>query len=297
MSSRLAFGAAFSLLLLGSAPALADETKACVAASDQAQQLRDEGKLKDAREQMLLCARDVCPGAVRKDCSAWLTALEASLPSVVIGAQDAKHNDLIRVTVTLDGKPLLTSLDGRAMAIDPGPHKLRAEAEGQTPVEQTVLIREGEQRRVISIQFPAPGGAAPVAPVEKAGPKVPETPAPPETTPAPTRVPVASVVVAGIGVLGLGSFAYFGITGKSDLSKLRDSCGVTHTCPQADVDATHNKLLVADISLAASVLALGVATGLFFAGRHAPAKKAAAALQVGGFPLGKGAGAAVSGTF
>jgi hypothetical protein len=296
MTARWVTAAALSLVWLWSAPAQADDTRACLVASEQAQQLRDEGKLKKAREQMLICARDACPGAIRKDCSSWLTALEVSLPTIVISAQDANRKDLIRVQVSLDGKPLVSSLDGRAMTIDPGPHTLRFEAAGQKPVEQTVLIREGEHRRVVSIQFPAQGAGEDKT-AEKGSSSPPETPA--ETPgPTPTRVPVAAVVVGVVGLLGMGSFAYFGITGKNDLATLHKTCGVTHTCPQGDVDATHNKLLAADISLAAGVLALGVGTGLFFGLRSsakAPAK--AAVLTVGAFPVRKGAAGVIGGSF
>ena len=299
MTARWGAAAALSLVLLWGAKAHGQDTRACLVASEQAQKLRDEGKLKQAREQMLICANDACPGAVRKDCSGWLTALEASMPTIVISAQDANRKDMIRVQVSLDGKPLVSSLDGRAMTIDPGPHTLRFEADGQKPVEQTVLIREGEHRRVVSIQFPAESAAT--AGDKGSSPPPPETPGPtpaPATTPAPTRVPVAAVVVGVVGLLGLGSFAFFGITGKNDLAKLRATCGVKHTCTQGDVDATHNKLLAADISLAAGVLALGVGTGLFFALRSpakAPAK--AAVLTVGAFPVRKGGAATIGGSF
>ena len=51
--------------------ARADDKEQCVAASEQAQTLKDEGKLRAARSQLLACARDVCPGIVRKDCDKW----------------------------------------------------------------------------------------------------------------------------------------------------------------------------------------------------------------------------------
>src|SRR6185369_11120608 len=111
MTARWAAVAVLSLGWLWSNGALGDERRACLEASDKAQQLRDDGKLKAAREQMLICARDACPEAVRKDCSGLLTALEASMPSIVLGAQDANRKDVINVQVSLDGKPLVSSLD------------------------------------------------------------------------------------------------------------------------------------------------------------------------------------------
>src|SRR4051794_33678226 len=73
------------------------ETKACLAASDQAQQLKDERKLVKAREQALACSKDSCPGPVRKDCLQWLQTIDASLPSIVINARDG-GKDITNVT-------------------------------------------------------------------------------------------------------------------------------------------------------------------------------------------------------
>lgn len=278
-------------LSVGGAAARADDKLACVSAAAQAQQLRDEGKLKQAREQMLLCARDTCPQAIRKDCSALLTALDASLPSIVLSAQDANKLDLIRVRVSIDGKPFTDSLDGRAISIDPGPHLLRFEVEGQKPVEQRVLIREGEQRRTVTVQFPAPSAPAGT---EAAPPgTAPGTP-PSDSTRIP--VPIAPIVLGSVGLVALGSFATFGILGKNELATLHATCGVTHSCLSSEVDATRSKLIAADVSLGVSVIAIGIATGLLiYRSVSAPAKTAA--IRAGAFPVAGGAAAAVGGRF
>ncbi|MFS8069891.1 MAG: hypothetical protein ACMG6S_26295 [Byssovorax sp.] len=242
--------------------ARADEVRACVAASEQAQLRRDEGKLKLAREQMLMCARESCPAPVRKDCAAWLAALDASVPTIVLSAQDEGKHDLFDVDVSLDGVALQNPLDGKAIPVDPGPHTLRFEARGRPPVEERVLVREGEKRRAVSVHLPAsPGSGAGSA-------------EPGATTAAP-RVPMASIVLGGVGVAALGSFAAFGILGKNQLATLRETCGTTRTCAEADVDAARVKLIVADVSLGVAVASLGVATVLFFT-HGAKAKEAAA---------------------
>src|SRR5580765_5052723 len=71
-----------------------DDKKACIASSEKAQQLRADGKLLASRQELLVCARDVCPGVVRKDCAKWLGELEDALPSIVLGAKDGKGHDL-----------------------------------------------------------------------------------------------------------------------------------------------------------------------------------------------------------
>ena len=251
----------------GGGAARADEVRACVAASEQAQLRRDEGKLQQARAQMLVCARESCPAPVRKDCAAWLAALDASVPTIVLSAQDEGKHDLFEVEVSLDGAPLKNPLDGKAIPVDPGPHTLRFEARGRPPVEERVLVREGEKRRTVTVQLPT-GPASPGSGAGSAEPSAPPA--------SPSRVPVASIVLGGVGVAALGSFAAFGILGKNQLATLHETCGVTHTCAEADVDAARTKLIVADVSLGVSVVALGVATVLFFT--HGAKAKGAAAV-------------------
>ena len=284
---RAAAVGALGVAALSTGSAHADEKAACVAASEQGQQLRDQGKPKDARDQFALCARDVCPGAVRKDCADWLAGVQASMPTIVLAAVDAEQHDLVAVRVSIDGKPAVTSLDGKAMPIEVGPHTLLFEAEGLPSVEVSVVAHEGEQRRLVSAHFAKKPALVP-------GPALPSTLPPPP--PAPGRaVPVAPIVLGSLGVVALGAWATLGILGKNELSNLHATCGVTHTCAQSDVDATKHKLLGADISLGTAIVAVGVATGLLVA--HLRAAPPAAALRVEALPLAKGGGAALSGAF
>ena len=55
----------------------ADEVAVCVKASEQAQSLKDEGKLKRAREQLLICSRDALPEKI----PAWLVSSQAKKAS------------------------------------------------------------------------------------------------------------------------------------------------------------------------------------------------------------------------
>src|SRR5580700_9118420 len=80
--------------------ALADEKEACVAASDQAQTLRDDGKYRAARAQLLVCSRDVCPAIVRRDCEKWLAPIdpgEHTFRYEAPGAAPVEQHAVIRV--------------------------------------------------------------------------------------------------------------------------------------------------------------------------------------------------------
>src|SRR5208282_6086778 len=74
--------------------AFADDKQDCIAESEAGQDKKLRGNLREAREQLLICARDVCPAIVRQDCTQWLTEIIAALPSVVVGARDWQGHDL-----------------------------------------------------------------------------------------------------------------------------------------------------------------------------------------------------------
>ena len=270
-----------------------DEKEICVAASDQAQTLRDENKFRRAREALLTCARDACPGIVRKDCEKWLAELDSSYPSIVIGARDARGRDVLGVRVLLDGAVLTERLDGKPMLIEPGEHFLRYESAGTVPFQERVVIRVGEKNRALTVQLqpaaspasePSPATASADATPAAASSDASATPAPRSEAPGErTRSPALALVFGGIGVAALGSFAYFGVTGKADINELRSSCA-PH-CEQSQVDDAKRKLLIADISLGVGIVGLAAATWVFLAQSASPSP-AASALDVRALPGG-----------
>jgi hypothetical protein len=267
MKRRLAMGSAVLLALLASAPgARADDREACATAAEQAQQLRDEGAFRKARDRMITCSRDVCPAPIKRDCLQWLGELDKSAPSVVVGAR-VNDRDVTDVKVTLDGELVAERLDGKPIAVDPGEHTFTFEHAGQT-VEEKVLIRTGEKNRPLNVKLK--GGAEPPPPPGG-------TTAPPPVTDDGGGSLVPALVAGGIGVVALGSFAFFGLSGKSAVDDLQ-SC--KPRCAESDVDSARTKLIVADISLAVGVVALGVATYLFITRPKASAKVETTGLRV-----------------
>jgi hypothetical protein len=188
--------------LAAEVPARAD-VKACLGAHEKGQQARSSGRLREAREQFLVCAADGCPGAVRTDCARWADDLSNRLPTIVIGAKDRGGRDLFDVKVSLDGTPLVEKLDGKSILIDPGPHTLKFEAAGMPTVSQKVLVKEGDRARPVEIVFeggaPAPTRAKPETAAGPA-PKAPEPPA--EKSSGAGVLPWILVGVGGVGVVG-----------------------------------------------------------------------------------------------
>lgn len=275
----------FGALCLASPPVRADTTKqACVQAYVDAQRLRKADKLSEARQKLELCADDACPAAVKKDCKAWVDENERDQPTLALSALDLDGKKTITVRVLLDGVSVGDQLPSSPIKVDPGAHKLRFEAEGLEPIEIEVSLQKGEKAREVLADFSKQKKAEPSTPAAHAetGHRVQVTR---------DETPVLVYVLGGVGVLGVASFAYFGTTGKSEEDELADTCAPN--CSQSKVDAAHQKMLIADISLGVGAVALGAAAYLYFT----RPKQAESATVVGFTPLGRGGAAFVGGRF
>jgi hypothetical protein len=224
--------------------AYAQEDKAaCRKAFEQAQTLRDEGKLSAAREQMLMCSR-VCPAGFAKLCDTWVLDVEKALPTIVIRAVDEDGQDLSNTEATLDGKNV--KLDGKSVAIDPGAHALKLSAPTRPPIEKEIVVAQGEKNRVIVVTIPS----------EKK-----------KAVPPPARVesspPTAAYVVTGIGIAALGGFAYFGLSADARHRELVNGCSKTASCSADDRDRVIRDWRIADAFLVSSVVLVGVGAYLY----------------------------------
>ncbi len=229
------------------------DKQVCVQAYDKAQTLRQDDELVASREQLLLCARGVCPGFIRKDCAMWLTEVDASMPTVVLSVKDAAGEDMLDVTVTVDGELLVTQIDGKAVSVDPGIHTFRFEAEGREPIEKDLVIHEAAKNRMIEVQFVAGDGATGDGGGASGGSGSVDLDDASES-------PAMAYVFGGIGLAGLGAFAYFGSQYDGKLDDM-DAC--KPNCPQAEADDASTTRTMAFVSAGVGVVSLGVATYLF----------------------------------
>jgi hypothetical protein len=83
-------------------------------------------------------------------------------------------------------------------------------------------------------------------------------------------------VLGAVGLLGLGGFAYWGVTAENQVQNLRTTCAPN--CSTSSVNAARQNEVVADVSLAVGLTALGIGTWLLFA--QAPPKPGDAAVGV-----------------
>src|SRR6185312_8400136 len=141
----------FIVLALALAPSMARAAgaDACIAAHEEGQVLRKQGKLLEARQRLVSCANDACPAMIRGECTTLAANVEGELPSVVFATVNGKGEDVDGATVRVDGgEPL--ALDGRAVSLDPGSHRFFFEAPGGLSHESTVVLREAVRLRRIS---------------------------------------------------------------------------------------------------------------------------------------------------
>ena len=272
---------------VASADDRADEKRACVSASTTGQTDRDEGRLLDARGQFLRCARDSCPDIVRKSCSAWLSALDPRIPSVVVRVVDRDGHHLADAHVTLDGTDM--TRDGRAQALDPGPHTVAADAPGMEPAAQSFLLSEGESARAVIVTLAPVAVNEPAIVVPAPPPPVAEAPVTERDT---FRVPTGAWVLGGVGVVGLAGFTYFAVSSKKKYDELEQSCA--GACTPEQTEPGRRDAVIADVALGVGIGALiGATTWGLLSWRRAHTGSTSIAIA----PTARGAIAGVCGRF
>lgn len=239
---RIAFSIALSTILTLSSSAFAQDKKACLAATEEGQNLRDQGKLADARAQFQICSAKACGAAVAKQCTEWLAEVDKDQPTVLFRAKDASGKEVVDVKVSVDGKPVAESISAQPLALDAAEHTVKFERAGAV-VEDKVIVRVGEKARVVELVF--------------SGPVKTEVKVAPRTTPSGFHVPLLGWVGAGVFVAGAATTAVFAIMAHGDEDDLRATCAPR--CAQDDRDAIKTKLLVANVGMFVGIAGLALA--------------------------------------
>lgn len=234
-------------------PEMTGETQACIQAYESAQALRRKGQLQEAKAQAIQCARMVCPEALSTDCGRWVDELELSISTIVLEVRDADGQFVPDVKVTVDDELLTEKLDGRAMPIDPGAHRLRVEKAGRPAVERQIVIVEGERNRKIAVTLPS------------------------LETELERPIPMATWVFGGVSVVGFAVGTIFLVSGLSKNSDL-DEC--KPNCAADDVDAMVRDLAIGDIGLTVGVVSAAAALTIYLTRPSTPAAPQETALQL-----------------
>lgn len=252
-----------------------DDVRACAGAYEQAQVMRNSGKLRESEEQLRICVRDVCPDFVKIDCGQWLSDVRREMPSVILMVVDNVGTELTDVTVSIDGQPVSIPSGGAPIEVNPGPHELTFEREGVTRTEN-VNVRQGEKNRVVRVEFVTvvdtdgdgvldPQDACPQQPGDAAHQGCAPPPVAREPEPSGlSGLQVGGIVAGGVGVLGMGTFVVAGLSSRNLVAETKDKCPDGKCPPSVDLDKAErdeSRLnLIANIGLGVGVA--GLATGI-----------------------------------
>jgi hypothetical protein len=242
----LALGLILGAFLTASVASADEPTKQeCIAANEGAQALRQAGKLLDARSKLSICMAASCPGPVREDCGQRLDDLRGAIPSVVFDIKDAAGGDLVGVQVSIDGNaPGVAGVT--AVPLDPGPHAFHFEAAGVPSVDKSLVLREGERDRRVSVVIETPVATAPsVSPLPLESKGAVEMPARQgeQTSISGTGDTQRSAgwIVGGTGIAAMGVGIIVGLVAKSSYE---DATGCSGTqCTSKTGLATSNSAI------------------------------------------------------
>jgi hypothetical protein len=201
---------------MAAAPLARADAKTCIAESEQAQQARSDGRLRDARDLFRACASGGCPAAVQHDCEKAFDEVDRAVPTVVLIVRSGGR-DLTDVHVLVDGLLVAQKIDGRPLALDPGAHHLRIETPAGVRLgEQDVVAHQAEKNRLLPIDVspPPPAARGPLAATEG------QTAAPHDAR----QHTVWPWVVMGTGLSAAGVGIVLAVVGQSDVSASRVGC-------------------------------------------------------------------------
>jgi hypothetical protein len=184
-----------------------------------------------------------------------LAIVEPKLSKITIEvANEANEPGL---TVTLDGAPLGAAAWGVGMPVDPGTHRVTANAPNKSPFEQSVEIESGSTTLKIP-KLAASAAAGPRA-VDTDTEKKPVT----DEAKSSNGRRTAGFVIGGVGIVALGVGSYFGVRAFSKWSERQDNCG--GGCSQAAKSAgddAKSAATIANIGIGLGVVAVGVGSYL-----------------------------------
>lgn len=258
-----------ALGVLPAAPARAsDSTNQCLGAYEAGQRLRQAGDLVNAAGELRVCGGPACPVRMQGDCQRWLDDVERSIPRVIFRVRDARGEQLAHVSVSVDGGPR-RRLDGRALLMNPGEHRVVFEHPGHQILETPVFVTEGEKLEPRDVTLESlvrvdhDEALLPTGAVVGDGDGLRAADPGPAISPWP-------LALGAIGVVGGAGFVYFGVRAKSGETDL-ERC--SPDCSQAHVDDVKRDYVWSNVSLGVGLAGL-VAAGLWLLLDEPPAQAA-----------------------
>lgn len=231
--------------LFGSSPSYGLSIKECSDAHFEAQVARSEGRLLDAENLLSACGDATCPGVLVSECGEWLQEVSATIPSIVIVAQDAQGQDVLNYKLVIDDAPHELG-QSSSVALDPGTHEILVTAEGYKPRREVIRLRESEKYRKVTLLL------------ESTRPEAEPRASGPELWPL--------LLSGGLAVAAGATFAVMGLDARASERELR-AC--RPECSDTQVKQVRLKYVVANTALGlgiASLLGGGLYLTLFDSG-------------------------------
>jgi len=211
-------------------------------------------------------------------------ALQERLSTLTIRAM-AGDDDGVHLEVRRDGVALQAAELGSPIPVDPGEHVVEASAPGKQPWSSKVQVA-GDAAKV-SVEIPKlQAVGAPAQPATSAAPPVvtttPDNSPPPSDEPSGSAQRTTGLVFGGVGVVGVGLGAFFGLQASSKWSDAKGKCtDYPYGCGAEGADlrsSAHSQATLSTVAFVAggALLATGVVLYL-----TAPSKKQSVALGFG----------------
>lgn len=149
----------------------------------------------------------------------------------------------------VDGEKL--DLQDGAIDVDVGSHSLDVESTDGRHFTKSITVKEGDRINVW-VTFPPPSSTPATPPTPPATkPAADRKPSPPPVVVHEDSLPIAPVIVTGVGALTAGAGAVLWALGRGDESDAKDACnGRTENCPrsiESTVDSAHSKIALGNV--------------------------------------------------
>jgi hypothetical protein len=211
-------------------------------------------------------------------------ALQERLSTLTIRAM-AGDDDGVHLEVRRDGVALQAAELGSPIPVDPGEHVVEASAPGKQPWSAKVQVA-GDAAKV-SVEIPKLQAAgAPAQPATSAPTPVvtttPDNSPPPSDKPSGSAQRTTGLAFGGIGVVGVGLGAFFGLQASSKWSDAKGKCtDYPYGCGAEGADlrsSAHSQATVSTVAFVAGGALLATGVVLYFT---APSNKQSVALGFG----------------
>ena len=121
-----------------SANAAGPTREECIAAADDGQKLRDDGKLSAARDKFTLCSAKACPAVIAKTCAGWREDADRDIPTATFRVTDDHGKELLDVKIAIDAATDAQPVSAKAISLDPGEHTVHVRR-GRWPIDRSEI--------------------------------------------------------------------------------------------------------------------------------------------------------------